>query len=85
MPRLQAAWVGHWGVVLAGAAPWGMHLGMTQGLLARMVALLVASAGAGLLWDRYWPAATFVAGAGLATVALVGAVPRPHQRTRPTS
>lgn len=28
----------HWYVVLAGVALWGVHMGMTQGLLARMVA-----------------------------------------------
>lgn len=29
---------GHWAVVLAGVALWGVHMGMTQGLLATMVA-----------------------------------------------
>ncbi|MGM3276397.1 MFS transporter [Ralstonia sp. 24A2] len=28
----------HWGVVIAGVALWGIHMGMTQGLLATMVA-----------------------------------------------
>ncbi len=28
---------GHWSVVLAGVALWGLHMGMTQGLLAAMV------------------------------------------------
>ena len=28
----------HWGVVLAGVSLWGIHMGMTQGLLATMVA-----------------------------------------------
>lgn len=28
----------HWGVVIAGVALWGVHMGMTQGLLATMVA-----------------------------------------------
>ncbi|MES2237154.1 MAG: MFS transporter [Pseudomonadota bacterium] len=28
----------HWGVVLAGVALWGIHMGITQGLLAAMVA-----------------------------------------------
>jgi MFS family permease len=28
----------HWSVVLAGVALWGLHMGMTQGLLATMVA-----------------------------------------------
>ncbi len=29
---------GHWGAVLAGVALWGLHMGLTQGLLATMVA-----------------------------------------------
>lgn len=29
---------GHWGVVLLGVGLWGLHLGVTQGLLATMVA-----------------------------------------------
>ncbi|MEK6803851.1 MAG: MFS transporter [Nitrospirota bacterium] len=28
----------HWSVILAGVALWGIHMGMTQGLLATMVA-----------------------------------------------
>jgi MFS family permease len=28
----------HWGIVLAGVALWGVHMGITQGLLATMVA-----------------------------------------------
>lgn len=28
----------HWGIVLAGVALWGLHMGITQGLLATMVA-----------------------------------------------
>jgi len=28
----------HWAVVLAGVALWGLHLGITQGLLAALVA-----------------------------------------------
>ncbi len=35
---LVLASVDHWAVVLAGVALWGMHMGITQGLLARMVA-----------------------------------------------
>ena len=35
---LVLAFGGHWSVVLAGVALWGLHLGMTQGLLAAMVA-----------------------------------------------
>jgi MFS family permease len=29
---------GHWSVLLAGVGLWGLHMGMTQGLLAAMVA-----------------------------------------------
>jgi hypothetical protein len=29
----------HWSVVLVGVALWGLHVGMTQGLLATMDAL----------------------------------------------
>ena len=29
---------GHWGILLLGVALWGVHMGMTQGLLAAMVA-----------------------------------------------
>lgn len=29
---------GHWSTVLLGVACWGIHMGMTQGLLATMVA-----------------------------------------------
>lgn len=32
------ATAGHWSVVLAGVGLWGLHMGMTQGLLAAMVA-----------------------------------------------
>jgi predicted MFS family arabinose efflux permease len=74
-------------------ALWGVHMGMTQGLLATMVAgtapadlrgtaygffnlvsglaMLVASALAGLLWDRLGASATFHAGAIFCVVALV--------------
>jgi MFS family permease len=82
----QGVWV--WG----GIALWGLHMGMTQGLLAAMVAqtapenlrgtavglfilvsgvaMLIASAVAGLLWDRYGPSFTFVAGAVFSGTAL---------------
>ena len=82
----------HWGVVLVGVALWGIHMGITQGLLATMVAdtapadlrgtaygmfnlvsglaMLAASALAGLLWDRLGAAATFHAGAGFCVLAL---------------
>ena len=36
----------HWGGVLFGVALWGVHMGMTQGLLAAMVAHTAAGAPA---------------------------------------
>ena len=82
----------HWTWVWAGASLWGLHLGMTQGLLAAMVAdtapedlrgsaygffnllsgvaMLVASALAGLLWDRLGVGFTFATGAVLCAAAL---------------
>ncbi|HEX8125881.1 MAG TPA: MFS transporter [Allosphingosinicella sp.] len=72
-------------------ALWGLHMGLSQGLLSRLVAdrsppelrgsafglfnlasgvaMLAASVTAGLLWDRFGPAATFLAGAGFAVAA----------------
>jgi MFS family permease len=91
-----------WGVVLAGVALWGVHLGITQGLLATMVAdaapadlrgtaygffsltsgvaMLLASAFAGLLWDRWGASSTFLAGALFCGIALVGLAWRPIAR-----
>jgi predicted MFS family arabinose efflux permease len=82
-----------WHVVVAGVALWGVHLGMTQGLLATMVAdtapidlrgtafgvfnlasglaMLAASALAGLLWDRFGAVSTFHAGAVFSMMALL--------------
>ncbi|WP_313560840.1 MFS transporter [Diaphorobacter nitroreducens] len=82
----------HWTLVIAGVAVWGIHMGMTQGLLSAMVAdatpadlrgtaygvfhlasglaMLVASAVAGLLWDAVGPAATFWAGGVFAALCL---------------
>lgn len=84
----------HWTLVIAGVAVWGIHMGMTQGLLSAMVAdatpadlrgtaygvfhlasglaMLVASAVAGLLWDAVGPAATFWAGGAFAALCLAG-------------
>lgn len=81
-------------LVWFGVALWGLHMGLTQGLLAALVAdtapaalrgsafgafnltsglaLLVASAAAGALWDAYGPAAAFSAGAACAALALAG-------------
>ena len=78
--------------VACGVALWGLHMGMTQGLLATMVAdtapedlrgtafgffnlasglaMLIASALAGLLWDRLGAAVTFYAGAIFSVAAL---------------
>lgn len=76
-----------------GIALWGVHLALTQGLLAKLVAqsapadlrgsafglfnlatgvaMLAASATAGVLWEGVGPAATFLGGAGFAVVAAV--------------
>lgn len=94
----------HWAVVLAGVALWGVHMGITQGLLATMVAatappelrgtafgvfnlvagvaMLLASVIAGLLWDRFGAAATFLAGALFSALALGVLVGRPSGRGR---
>jgi MFS family permease len=86
---------GIWTVFL-GIGLWGLHMGMTQGLLAALVAdaapahlrgsafgffnlasgvaLLLASLIAGLLWESVGPAATFLAGAALTVVGVIGAL-----------
>ncbi len=83
-----------WQAVFLGVALWGLHMGMTQGLLATMVTdtapadlrgtafgffnllsgltMLIASALAGLLWDRLGAASTFIAGALFCVLGLVG-------------
>jgi MFS family permease len=83
---------GHAGL-FAGVLLWGLHLGLTQGMLAAMVAdaapepvrgtafglfhlvsglaLLLASAAAGFLWESFGPRGTFLAGAALAGLAFV--------------
>ncbi len=92
------AWDGHPGAVWVGIALWGLHLAMTQGLFAAMIAdtapadlrgtaygffnlasgiaMLVASALAGLLWDRLGAAFTFVGGGIFAAAALLVMVSR---------
>ncbi len=87
------AWGGHWSRAWAGIVLWGVHMAMTQGLLASMVAgtapadlrgtafgvfnlvsgvaMLFASVLAGLLWDRFGAASTFIAGAAIAGLALL--------------
>jgi MFS family permease len=86
------AYSNHWTWVWAGITLWGLHLGITQGLLVRMVAdtapsdlrgtaygffnlvsgvaLLCASVLAGLLWDHYGAAQTFIAGAVFSALTL---------------
>jgi predicted MFS family arabinose efflux permease len=86
------------GGVLAGTAVWGVHMGLTQGVLASLVAetapadlrgtafglfnlvsgiaLLIASALAGWLWDVFGPPQTFYAGAGFAALACIGMIAR---------
>lgn len=85
---MAASWQG----VVAGVLLWGLHMGMTQGLLSAMVAdaapaqlrgtafglfnlasggaLLVSSALAGFLWDRFGAAVTFGAGGAFAVLTL---------------
>ncbi len=87
------AWDGHWSAVWLGVGLWGLHMGMTQGLLAAMiadtapadlrgtaygffnlasgVAMLLASALAGLLWDQFGAETTFIAGGIFAAAALL--------------
>jgi MFS family permease len=89
-----------WRAVFFGVALWGLHMGMTQGLLATMVAdaaptdlrgtafgffnvlsgltMLIASALAGLLWDRLGASSTFEAGALFCVLGLVGIALRAH-------
>ena len=86
---LSHSWVG----IIVGVALWGVHMGMTQGLLNTMIAhaapadlrgtafglfsllsglgLLIASLGAGLLWDIWGSAATFFAGAVICVLTLI--------------
>ena len=79
------------GMLFAGTAVWGVHMGLTQGVLSALVAgsapprlrgtafgifnlmsgvaLLLASALAGWLWDAFGPAETFYAGATFTALA----------------
>jgi MFS family permease len=81
------------GIVMLGVALWGLHLGMTQGLISALVAdaapaelrgtafglfnfasgiaLLLASAIAGMLWELIGPSATFLAGASFTVLGLL--------------
>jgi MFS family permease len=95
----------HWTGLLLGVALWGIHMGMTQGLLAAMIAntapadlcgtafgmfnlmsglaLLLASLGAGIVWEIWGAAATFYMGAVICVIALVGMrlAPRSYQQS----
>jgi MFS family permease len=83
-------------LVMLGVVFWGLHMALTQGLFATLVAdtapedlrgsafglfnfaggiaMLFASVLAGELWDSFGPAATFLAGAALSAIALIGLV-----------
>ena len=82
-----------WGLagLVIGVLLWGAHMGLTQGIFARMIAdsapehlrgtsfgafyfvtgiaTLIASVGAGLLWDSYGAAAAFIASSAIAGIA----------------
>ena len=99
------AYSNEWTWVWLGVSLWGLHMGITQGLLATMVAdaapadlrgtafgffnlvsglaLLVASALAGLLWDQFGAPQTFMAGAVFSAIAMLSILVRgvPHQRS----
>ncbi|MDU6389358.1 MULTISPECIES: MFS transporter [unclassified Pantoea] len=82
-----------WAGIIAGVALWGVHMGMTQGLLNAMIArtapadlrgtafgffsllsgvgVLLASLGAGLLWELWGSASTFFAGAAICVFTLL--------------
>ncbi len=94
----------HWLTVAAGVCLWGLHMGITQGLLATMVAdaaptdlrgtafgffnlvsgtaMLMASAIAGLLWDRFGASFTFYAAACFAILSLIGIVLKARRQRR---
>lgn len=83
----------HWMGVILGVALWGIHMGMTQGLLAAIIAktaprdlrgtafgifslvsgvgLLIASVGAGAIWETFGAEYTFYAGAVICLATLV--------------
>jgi MFS family permease len=88
---LLLAFAGGLAVAFAGILLWGVHMALTQGLFAKLVAdhappdlrgsafgafnlatglaLLVASLGAGLVWDQYGSSTTFLGGAGFAALS----------------
>lgn len=100
---LVLAYSNRWTWIWLGISLWGLHMGITQGLLATMVAdaapadlrgtaygffnlmsglaMLLASVVAGLLWDRFGAAFTFVAGATFTAAALASILLRNGFRT----
>ena len=96
------AYSNEWTWVWLGVSLWGLHMGITQGLLATMVAdaapvdlrgtafgffnlvsgvaLLIASALAGLLWDQLGAPQTFIAGAVFSAIALLAILVRPPRQ-----
>ena len=89
--------------ILVGVAAWGLHMGITEGLLnaltadhapaafrgtafgvislVRGVMLFVASLLAGMLWSKFGPQVTFLAGACFAAITAVvaaGGITRPR-------
>ncbi len=99
---LVLAYSNQWTWVWLGVSLWGLHMGITQGLLATMVAdaaptdlrgtafglfnlvsgvaLLIASALAGLLWDQLGAPQTFIAGAVFSAMALLAIAVRPPRQ-----
>lgn len=99
---LALAWSDQWMWVWVGIVLWGLHMGISEGLLARMVAdaapqplrgtafgvfnlvagvaLLMASALAGVLWDRFGAPQSFLAGAGFSALALIVVIVRRDAR-----
>ena len=83
-------------LTMLGVVFWGLHMALTQGLFASLVAdiapeemrgtafgilnfagglaMLAASIVAGGLWDIYGPKATFLGGAAVTVIALIGLV-----------
>ena len=96
------AYSNEWTWVWLGVSLWGLHMGITQGLLATMVAdaapvdlrgtafgffnlvngvaLLIASALAGLLWDQLGAPQTFIAGVLFGAIALLAILVRPPRQ-----
>lgn len=104
---IALAYSNEWTWVWLGVSLWGLHMGITQGLLATMVAeaapadlrgtafgffnlvsgiaLLIASALAGLLWDQFGAPQTFIAGAVFSAIAMLAILVRGAPRQRPRS